>query len=89
MVVRKALGFSERQKTLVQNLFERNATFFSENNFHHSKHIAKLFDSYNKHFAKLVGATFTKFEYDCEDCKNHIIKFWSFIIYDIWQKEIV
>ena len=88
VVVEKAKGFTNREQDSIHDLFEMNANFFSANNSHHSEYIKKLFDLYNKNFSKALGVEFNEKDLGCEDCKNHLIKFWSFIVYDIWQKEI-
>mgnify|MGYP003647928792 CR=1 FL=1 len=86
VVMNLIMETSEKVKKDIHSIFEKNADFFAENEHHHSKYISKLFTHYNKFF------TFDKFDeadVDCLDCQTTIVKFWSTIIYDVWQREIV
>jgi len=83
--VARSIKATEQNEIL--RVFLSNADYFSANNKHHTKYISKLFRYFNKYFVMLQK--FEKEDENCEECVNTIIKFWSTILFDIWQKEIV
>tara|TARA_Y100001938_G_C8025804_1_gene397959 strand:- start:610 stop:885 length:276 start_codon:yes stop_codon:yes gene_type:complete len=83
--VAKAMTKIEQEQ--IFDTFNKNAEYFSANNKHHSKYISKLFEYFNNNFVLLQK--FEEEDKNCEECVAMIIKFWSTVIYDIWQKEIV
>lgn len=88
MVEELAYNIKEKDRRLIQSIFEDNANYFSKHNKHHSKFIKQLFKYFNKYFNEVVEP-FTENDLDCEECQTTIIKVWSTIIYEIWEKEII
>tara|TARA_R100001530_G_scaffold28913_1_gene22840 strand:+ start:995 stop:1261 length:267 start_codon:yes stop_codon:yes gene_type:complete len=88
MVEKLAEKVKEKERSEIQKVFEENANYFSKHNKHHSQYIKKLFNYFNTHFAG-VTETFTKDDLDCGECQTTVIKLWSTIIYDLWEKKIV
>ena len=43
--------------------------------------------NYNNLFHSMEN--FSENEYSCEECQDTVIKFWSFILFDIWEREII
>lgn len=77
-----------KDRNQIQKVFEENAHYFAKNNKHHSKKMKKLFSYYNKYFSGLT-VSFEEQDVECEECQNTIIKLWSTIIYDLWERKIV
>ena len=88
MVEELAHKITETERTKIQTVFENNANYFSKNNKHHSKYIQKLFNYFNKNFAG-VTEPFSDDDINCEECQTTIIKLWSTIIYEIWERKII
>jgi len=88
MVEELANKVTEKERSKIQAVFENNANYFSKNNKHHSQYINQLFNFFNKNF---VGITepFTESDVDCVECQTTIIKLWTTIIYEIWQRKII
>ena len=78
----------EKERSKIQILFEKNADYFSKHNKHHSTFLEKLYDSYNKYFGEIV-LEFSKNDLECELCQSTVIKLWSTIIYEVWERKII
>ncbi len=88
MVEKLANDITEKDRTKIQTVFEDNANYFAKHNKHHTKQIDKLFKYYNKYFGG-VTVMFGEDDINCEECQTTIIKLWSTIIYDVWEREII
>lgn len=88
MVEKIANDITEKDRTKIQTVFESNADYFAKHNKHHSKKIQKLFKCYNKYFGE-VTVMWQDEDINCTECQTTIIKLWSTIIYDLWEREIV
>jgi hypothetical protein len=86
-VVNEAELVAEITREKIHYAFDKNARYFSKYNKHSNKEIKKLFSHYNNLFQSMEK--FGEDEYDCEECRNTIVKFWSFILFDIWEREII
>ena len=80
-----AVGYVMQDK--IHYYFNSNANYFSQHGKHHTKYMNKLFNEYNNNFPSMES--FANEERECEDCRNTIIKFWSFILFDVWEKKII
>lgn len=87
MVIEEAEKIPENTINKIHSSFDRNARYFSKYNKHSKKEIKKLFSHYNNLFQSMEK--FGEEDYDCEECKNTIVKFWSFVLFDIWEREII
>lgn len=87
VVIKEAGLISNNMKDKIHGYFDDNASYFSQHGKHHTKYIIKLFKAYNENFPSMES--FNDEDYDCEECRNTIIKFWSFILFDIWEREII
>jgi hypothetical protein len=52
-----------------------------------NKEIKKLFSHYNNLFQSMES--FSEEEYNCVDCRDTVVKFWSFVLFDLWEREII
>jgi hypothetical protein len=86
VVVQEASKISNKDRDKIHLYFENNAAYFSQHGKHHTKYITKLFHAYNENFSM---ESFKDSEIECEECRDTIIKFWSFILFDIWEREII
>ena len=87
LVVKDANKVPDVIRAKVHYAFDKNARYFSKYNKHSKKEIKRLFSHYNNLFHSMEN--FSENEYDCEDCQDTVIKFWSFILFDIWEREII
>ena len=87
MVIKEASVVSYVMRDRIHVYFENNASYFSQHGKHHTKYINKLFKEYNENFSSMES--FPKDEWECEECRNTIIKFWSFILFEIWERKII
>jgi len=88
MVEELANNVTENERSKIQIVFEDNANYFSRNNKHHSQYIKNLFDYFNTHFPN-VTEPFNEKDIECVDCQTTIIKLWTTIIYEIWERKII
>lgn len=88
MVEQLAHNIQEKDRTKIQSVFEDNANYFSKHNKHHSQYIKRLFNYYNNYFGEET-IMWHETDSDCIDCQATIIKLWSTVIYEIWEREIV
>jgi len=86
-MVECAMSISTKDRNKIYEVFMSNSNYFAEHDQNHSKLIWELFDNYNKFFVSLEK--FSQDDINCQDCQNTIIKFWSFILFEVWQKEII
>jgi len=86
--IKRAVLVDENERSKIQEVFETNADYFSKNNKHHTKYILKLFNFYNKYFSGIT-LEFNKSDVECGVCQTTIIKLWSTIIYDVWERKII
>tara|TARA_R110001606_G_scaffold393127_1_gene562753 strand:+ start:2445 stop:2723 length:279 start_codon:yes stop_codon:yes gene_type:complete len=87
MVMKEARLVIETDRARIHYSFNENAKYFSKYNKHSNKHITKLFSHYNNLFQSMES--FGLDEYKCVDCRDTIVKFWSFILFDVWEREII
>ena len=87
MVVSEASLVKDTERAKIHYSFEQNAKYFSKYNKHSNKHITKLFIHYNNIFPSMES--FATDEYNCEDCRDTVVRFWSFILFDVWEREII
>ena len=71
----KKLGkeLSIKQKQDIQNIFEKNAEYFSANEKHHPDYMFELMKFYNDYFNE--EEPFVEEDVGCEDCQSTMIKF--------------
>ena len=86
MVKKEALSISETQRDKIHKVFQKNAEYFSAHNIHHTGYMYELMQFYNNNFQ---GESFDAADVECEECQSTMIKFWSFILYDLWQRKII
>ena len=86
VVKQEAENITEVLRARIHYSFDKNATYFSKYDKHNNKEIKKLFVHYNQLFSL---EKFSEDEYSCVDCRDVIVKFWSYILFDIWEREII
>jgi|TARA_B100001094_G_scaffold332747_1_gene406234 hypothetical protein len=86
-IVKEANSVPDIIRAKIHFAFNKNAQYFSKYNKHSNKEIHKLFVHYNNLFASMESFSIEE-EY-CEDCRDTVVKFWSFILFDIWEREII
>lgn len=87
MVIKEASNVSEKNRSKIHYSFDNNARYFSKYNKHSNREIKKLFSHYNNLFQSMEK--FDVSEYNCVDCRDTIVKFWSYILFDVWEREII
>tara|TARA_R110000744_G_scaffold89619_2_gene174190 strand:+ start:2727 stop:2993 length:267 start_codon:yes stop_codon:yes gene_type:complete len=88
MVEDLAYSIGEKERKSIQQVFEDNANYFSKHEKHHTKKIQKMFKFYNKYFGEAT-VMWRDEDVNCNECQTTIIKLWSTIIYDLWEREII
>lgn len=83
-----ASKISAKRKQKIQDTFEKNAEYFSANEKHHPDYMFQLMEDYNEYFEQ-ENEPFIPEDVGCEECQATMIKFWSFIIYDLWERKII
>lgn len=86
MVKKEALSIPITERDKINEVFVKNAEYFSANNIHHTGYMFELMTFYNNNFS---GISFDPADVECEDCQSTMIKFWSFILYDLWERKII
>tara|TARA_R100001015_G_C4635404_1_gene205323 strand:+ start:32293 stop:32568 length:276 start_codon:yes stop_codon:yes gene_type:complete len=86
MVIKEALNVSEADQIKINEVFCKNAEYFSANDVNHTGYIFELMEFYNNSFS---GEGFDPADVECDDCQKSIIQFWSFILYDLWERKII
>jgi hypothetical protein len=86
-MVRVANAIPKKERQKIYEVFMSNSNYFAEHDQNHSKLMWELFDNYNNYFVSLEK--FSQDDINCEDCQNTIIKFWSYILFEIWQRKII
>tara|TARA_R110002167_G_scaffold149244_2_gene342521 strand:+ start:24851 stop:25129 length:279 start_codon:yes stop_codon:yes gene_type:complete len=87
MVIKEANAVNDLIRGKVHYCFNNNAKYFSKYNKHSNKEIKKLFSHYNNLFQSMES--FSEEEYNCVDCRDTVVKFWSFVLFDLWEREII
>jgi hypothetical protein len=87
LIVKEAEAVPNNLRSKIHYSFDKNARHFSKYNKHSNKEIHILFSHYNNLFQSMENFSIDE-EY-CEDCRDTVVKFWSFILFDIWEREII
>lgn len=87
LIYKEANAVPDILRGKIHYAFNNNARYFSKYHKHSKKEMKKLFSHYNNLFSSMEN--FEEDEYRCEGCMDTVVKFWSFVLFDIWEREII
>mgnify|MGYP003115191956 CR=1 FL=1 len=82
-----ANAVSRTRKREIHHQFNKYMKHFALTGEHKRNIMAKLFRYYNTHFG--VMGTYEAEDLDCDDCIKAVSTFWGYVIYDVWQREMI